>query len=118
MAKNYLSTEEIDQLNRIVTIYLEFAELQATNRRAMTMRDWIGKLDQFLKISEREILTHAGSITAEAARALAEREYEKYQHLLDAQPSPVERHFEEAVKKAKLLAQPEKKPDKNQKEGK
>jgi len=110
IAKNYQSAEEIDQLNRIVTIYLEFAELQAMNRKTMTMRDWIAKLDQFLQISEREILTHAGTVTAEAARVLAEQECEKYQRLLDAQPSPVEQHFEEAVKKAKLLAQSKKKP--------
>jgi len=99
---------EIDQLNRIVTIYLEFAELQAMNHKPMTMQDWIKKLDQFLQISEREILTHAGSITAEAARLKAENEYEKYQRLLDTQPSPVEQHFDEAVKKAKRLEQPKK----------
>lgn len=112
VAKNYLSAEEIDQLNRIVTIYLEFAELQAMNRKQMTMQDWIKKLDQFLQISEREILTHAGSITAEAARLNAEQEYEKYQRLLDAQASPVEQHFDEAVKKAKQLEQPKKKSGK------
>jgi hypothetical protein len=99
IAKNYLSAEEIDQLNRIVTIYLEFAELQAMNRKPMTMQDWIKKLDQFLQISEREILTHAGTITADAARLKAEHEYEKYQHLVDTQPSRVEQHFDEAVKK-------------------
>jgi hypothetical protein len=118
IAKNYLSAEEIDQLNRIVTIFLEFAELQALNHKPMTMGDWITKLDQFLQISERDILTHAGSITAEAARALAEKEYEKYQRLLDAQPSPVEQHFEEAVKKAKFLLQPKKKVGRNPEEAK
>lgn len=111
IAKNYLSTAEIDQLNRIVTIYLEFAELQALSRKAMTMQDWIKKLDQFLQVSEREILTHAGTITAEAARLKAEQEYEKYQRLIDTQPSPVEQHFEEAVQKAKKLAQPKKMPE-------
>lgn len=118
IAKNYLSAEEIDQLNRIVTIYLEFAELQAMNRKPMTMQDWIKKLDQFLQISEREILTHAGSITAEAARLKAEQEYEKYQRLLDAQPSSVEQHFDEAVKKAKQLEQSKKKMGKKGEDGK
>lgn len=118
IAKNYLSAEEIDQLNRIVTIYLEFAELQAMNRKPMTMQDWIKKLDQLLQISEREILTHAGSITAEAARLKAEQEYEKYQRLLDTQPSPVEQHFDEAVKKAKQLEQPKKKAGRKQEDGK
>ena len=108
VAKNYLSSREIEQLNLIVSLYLDFAALQATNRRAMTMRDWIAKLDQFLQLSERDILTHAGTITAEAARLKAEQEYEKYQRLLDTQPSPVEQHFDEAVKKAKQLEQAEK----------
>ena len=108
IAKNYLSAEELNQLNLIVAAYLDFAALQATNQRPMYMRDWITKLDQFIQLSEREILTHTGKITAEAARALAEQEYEKYRHTLDTQPSPVEVHFDEAVKKAKQLAQPKK----------
>ncbi len=105
IAKNYLAPAEIEQLNLIVSLYLDFATLQATNRRPMYMRDWIAKLDQFLQLSEREILTHAGTVTADAARALAEQEYDKYQRQLDAQPSPVEVHFDEAVKKAKQLGQ-------------
>ncbi len=62
IAKNYLQADEIDALNRIVTAYLEFAELQALNRRAMHMADWIAKLDDFLRLSDREILDHAGKI--------------------------------------------------------
>jgi hypothetical protein len=108
VAKNYLNAGEIEQLNLIVSLYLDFATLQATNRRAMSMREWIAKLDQFLQLSERDILTHAGTITAEAARLKAEQEYESYQRLLDTQPSPVEQHFDEAVKKAKQLEQPKK----------
>lgn len=108
-AKNYLAPAEIEQLNLIVSLYLDFATLQATNRKPMYMRDWITKLDQFLQLSEREILTHAGTITAEAARLQAEQEYDKYQRQLDTQPSPVEQHFDEAVKKAKQLEQPKKK---------
>jgi len=105
---------ELNQLNLIVAAHLDFAALQATNQRPMYMRDWIIKLDQFIQLSEREILTHAGKITAEAARAMAEQEYEKYRRTLVAQPSPVEVHFDEAVKKAKQLAQSKKtgkKPD-------
>ncbi len=112
IAKNYLSPEELRQLNLIVAAYLDFAELQASNQRPMYMRDWIKKLDQFIQLSEREILTHAGKITAEAARALAEQEYEKYRRTLDAQPSPVEVHFDEAVKKAKQLKNPARKDGK------
>lgn len=118
IAKNYLTAEELNQLNLIVAAYLDFAALQATNQRPMYMRDWITKLDQFIQLSEREILTHAGKITAEAARALAEQEYVKYRRTLDAQPSPVEVHFDEAVKKAKQLAQPKKKTGKKSEGGK
>ncbi len=67
VAKNYLSAEELDTLNRIVTMYLDFAELQALSRKPMYMKDWIAKLDEFLKVSERDILTHAGMISHEAA---------------------------------------------------
>lgn len=60
VAKNYLTAEELEALNRIVTAYLEFAELQARSRKVMHMGDWIAKLDDFLRLSDREILTHAG----------------------------------------------------------
>jgi len=63
VAKNYLTAEELDTLNRIVTMYLDFAELQALSRRPMYMKDWIAKLDEFLKVSERDILTHAGKVS-------------------------------------------------------
>jgi len=107
IAKNYLSPEELDQLNRIVNLYLEFAELQAMNRKTMKMTDWIDKLDQFLQISDRDILTHAGSISAEAARLKAEAEYEKYRKL--DLPSPVEKHFMEAVDQVKQIEEKQKK---------
>jgi len=103
IAKNYLNQEELEALNRIVTAYLEFAELQAQSRKPMYMRDWIAKLDDFLKLSEREILTHAGRMSHEIAVAKAEAEYEKYhQHRL-SQPSEVEKHFATAVEKIKQL---------------
>ena len=105
IAKNYLSERELDALNRIVTMYLEFAELQALNRKAMTMRDWIAKLDDFLKLSERDILTHAGTISHEQALAKAREEYEKYRLEGLNDSSPVERHFLEAVKELKQLEQ-------------
>ena len=60
IAKNYLNETELQTLNRIVNLYIEFAELQALNRKPMTMRNWIEKLDEFLKISGRELLDHAG----------------------------------------------------------
>lgn len=109
IAKNYLSAKELDTLNRIVNFYLEFAELQALSRRPMYMRDWIAKLDEFLRLSEREILSHAGTISHEAALEKARQEYERYRVLILNEPSLVEQHFEEAVKKSELLVA-EKKP--------
>ena len=73
IAKNYLSPDELNALNRIVTAYLELAEVQALNRQPMYMRDWIAKLDDFLRLSGREILRHAGKISHEQAAEKAER---------------------------------------------
>ena len=70
----------------------------------MTMGDWNAKLDDFMRISEREILTHAGKVSHEAARARAEVEFEKYRRMEDAKPSPVEEHFLEAIEQVKRLA--------------
>ena len=99
IAKNYLDAGELGVLNRIVTVYLEFAELQALRRKVMTMREWITKLDEFLKLSDHELLDHAGKISAEQARAKAELEYDRYRALQDAQPRPVDADFEKAVAK-------------------
>jgi hypothetical protein len=103
IARNYLKAEEIDVLNRMVTAYLELAELQALNRKPMYMRDWAERLDEFLKMTGRDVLSHAGTISHEEALAKAQAEYEKYRqtHLND--PSPVERHFIEAVEEVKHL---------------
>jgi hypothetical protein len=99
IAKNYLNEDELQVLNRIVNLYIEFAELQALDRRPMTMRDWIAKLDEFLKLSGRELLDHAGTISAEMARSKAELEYDKYHDFLDSQPRKVDSDFEETVKR-------------------
>lgn len=99
IAKNYLSFEELDELNRIVNAYLEFAELRARHRKPMYMADWIAKLDEFLRMGEREILNHAGQVSHEVAIAKAELEYEKFRAAQANLPSPVEHHFEQAVKK-------------------
>lgn len=99
VAKNYLDDEELGVLNRIVNAYLEFAELQAQNRKAMTMNDWIAKLDDFLKLSDRELLDHAGKISADAAKAKEAREYEQYRALEDTRSKTVDAHFEQEVKR-------------------
>jgi hypothetical protein len=103
VAKNYLRAEELDVLNRIVTAYLEFAELQARNRKPMYMRDWIVKLDDFLLLSERDILTHAGKISHETAIELAEEQYEQFRLTQLAEATPVEKDFFESIKKIEKL---------------
>ena len=97
VAKNYLTPDELNTLNYIVTLYLDFAELQAQRRKVMTMADWISKLDDFLKLSDHELLDHAGKITAEQAKAKAEMEYTRYRVLTDAQPRPVDADFNKLI---------------------
>ena len=99
VAKNYLTPEELDVLNRIVAAYLEFAELQALNRKPMYMKDWIVKLEDYLRLSDRDILIHVGTVSHEEAVRKAELEFEKYRQQQLALPSPVEKDFEAAVKK-------------------
>jgi hypothetical protein len=106
IAKNYLNEDELQALNRIVNAYLEFAELQALRRKVMTMREWIEKLDEFLKLSDHELLDHAGKISAEQARTKSELEYEHYRTLMDSQPRRVDADFEKAVKELKKLPGP------------
>lgn len=83
IAKNYLNQKELVELNRIVNMYLDYAEMQAARGRAMTMKDWVEKLNAFLKFSEHEILTNAGKISHDVAEALALQEYEKYRVIQD-----------------------------------
>ncbi|MEK7756431.1 MAG: virulence RhuM family protein [Planctomycetota bacterium] len=108
IAKNYLTSEELEALNRIVNAYLEFAELQALNRKPMYMQDWIAKLEDFLRLGDRDILSHAGTISHEQALRKAELEFEKFQVLQLAQPSQVEKDFDEAVKKLPKPRKPRK----------
>lgn len=103
VAKNYLAPEELEGLNRIVSAYLEFAELQALRRRPMHMADWIAKLDEFLRISDREILTHAGKISHEVAAAKAETEFEVFRAKRLAEPTRVDKDFEDAAKRIEGL---------------
>ncbi|GHV70507.1 toxin Fic [Spirochaetia bacterium] len=104
-AKNYLSEDELDTLNRIVTLYLDYAELQAKSKNPMYMKDWITKLDDFMKLSGREILGHAGKISAEAAKSKADTEYGKFKERTQYTLTPVEEHFLQSLEQAekKLL---------------
>lgn len=103
IAKNYLGEQELDGLNRVVNLYLEFAEGQALRRRPMTMAQWIAKLDDFLRISDYEVLAHAGKVSHEAALKRAHAEFDKFRAVLDELPSQVERDFEAAADVAPLV---------------
>lgn len=93
IAKNYLSQEEIATLNRIVSLYLDFAELQAEEHRPMYMKDWIAILDDFLRLSRKDILTHAGHVSAQLAKEKADAEYDKFKERTKNELTPVEIHF-------------------------
>ena len=93
IAKNYLTQEEVKSLNRIVSLYLDFAEMQAEEHRPMYMKDWINILDDFLRISRKDILTHAGKISAKLAKEKADHEYDKFKERTKNNLSPVEIHF-------------------------
>ena len=106
IAKNYLTEGELQVLNRIVTLYIEYAELQALERKPMTMRDWTVKLDDFLRAGGRNLLDHAGTVSAESARAKAEAEYVRYRAALDSQPRAVDADFENAAKQVQKIPPP------------
>ncbi len=93
IAKNYLTHEEVKSLNRIVSLYLDFAEMQAEEHRPMYMKDWINILDDFLHISRKDILTHAGKISAKLAKEKADNEYDKFKERTQNNLSAVEIHF-------------------------
>jgi len=103
VAKNYLDEGELEVLNRIVSLYLEFAEIQALSRRPMYMRNWIAKLDEFLKISDRDILTHSGKVSHEVAMLKADTEFREYERALLAEPTAAERAFEETARRMERL---------------
>lgn len=105
-AKNYLTQDELDVLNRIVMLYLEFAELQATNHVPMYMNDWLSKLDEFLKVSGKEVLSHAGKISAEVAKLKADTEYDRFKERTKNELSPVEQHFLASIEAAQKKLKP------------
>ena len=98
VAKNYLNEKELNILNRITSAYLEFAELQAIRKNPMTMKDWIAKLDDFIKMTGSELLQNAGKISKLEAENKALAEYTKYKETIKNELSEVEKHFLESVK--------------------
>ena len=104
IAKNYLSGKEISALNRVVTMYLDYAELQAENRRPMHMADWVKRLDAFLEFNEQNILTHAGTVSHDLAIEHAEREFSQYrERIRQLEASTPVSDFDKAVEKVQRL---------------
>lgn len=101
ISKNYLNKEELDTLNRIVTMYLDYAELQAKNHRQMFMKDWREKLDAFLQFNNQDILQNAGNITKKVADKLAEEKYEQFSQNRLAYEDAKTGDIDEAIKKLK-----------------
>jgi hypothetical protein len=93
IAKNYLDEKELNLLNRFVTAYLEIAELQALNQNPMYMKDWVARLDDFLKMTGKEILNHSGSISHNQAIEKAKIEYDKCKETIKNELSNVEKDF-------------------------
>jgi hypothetical protein len=108
IAKNYLTEPELAALNNLVEQYLVFAEGQAMRRIPMRMADWIKKLDAFLTLNQRHILTHAGRIPHEKAQAKAELEYDKFKAIASAAARPVDADFECAVEQLQKVPNPKK----------
>jgi len=103
IAKNYLSREEIDALNKIVTAYLDIAEVRALNQEPMYMKDWLETIDDYLKMTRRDILTTKGKVTHQQALEKAHAEYDKYKARPEDVLSPVEIHFIESIKELEKL---------------
>lgn len=111
VAKNYLREGEITELNRIVSMYLDYAEDQARRRKVLYMRDWREKLDAFLQFNQRDILAHAGRVEKAVADKLAEHQYDQFQtRRLAAEAGDNTKAFDEAVKKLAVKKPGRKKP--------
>ena len=104
IAKNYLNDEEIDALNKIVTAYLDIAEVQALNHEPMYMKDWLKTIDDYLKMTRREILTTKGSVSHQQAIEKAHAEYDKFKKKQDDILSPVEKHFIESIDRLEQIS--------------
>ena len=103
VAKNYLSEKELDALNKIVTAYLDIPEVHALNQEPMYMKDWLETIDDYLKMTRRDILTTKGKVTHQQALEKAHTEYEKYKKNQEYVLSPVECHFLESIEELDKL---------------
>ena len=96
-AKNYLNEEELGTLNRLVSAYLDLAELQAMRKKPMYMKDWVARLDDYLRMTDSEVLQNAGKVSHALAEQKAKEEYQKYKQLHSGELSRVEQAFLESV---------------------
>ena len=96
-AKNYLDENELNTLNRLVSAYLDLAELQALRQKPMYMKDWIQRLDEYLKMTDSEVLENAGTVSHALAEQKAKQEYQKYKKLHSGELSPVEEAFLQSI---------------------
>ncbi len=103
IAKNYLTGQELDALNKIVSAYLDIAEVRALAHEPMYMKDWLETIDDYLKMTRRDILAAKGRVTHQQAINKAHTEYEKYRKKQDKMLSPVEQHFIESIKELEAL---------------
>lgn len=101
VAKNYLTKDEISELNILVNMYLDYAELQAKRNRTMTMKDWVEKLDTFLQFNEYDLLKDSGRMRADVAKSFAEKEYDKFRVIQDSEYKSDYERFDEAVDEIK-----------------
>lgn len=105
VAKNYLDEKELDALNKIVTAYLDIAEVHALNQEPMYMKDWLETIDDYLRMTRRDILTTKGRVTHQQALEKAHSEYEKYKRNQEYILSPVECHFLESIGELDKMAE-------------
>ena len=103
IAKNYLTDKELDILNRIVSMYLDYAELQAIEQNSMTMQDWVNELNYFLTMNKKDILKDAEKFSHEVALNHAKKEYNKYKNRIALKPTEVEIHYLESIKDLEMI---------------
>ena len=102
VAKNYLNEEELDTLNHLVSAYLDLAELQAMRRKPMSMKDWNARLDDYLRMTESEVLQNAGKVSHDLAEQKAKEEYQKFKKLQSLELTPIEAAFVASLETSKV----------------
>ena len=102
IAKNYLNEDELDTLNHLVSAYLDLAELQALRRKPMYMRDWIARLDDYLRMTDSEVLQNAGKVSHALAEQKAKEEYHKFKQMQSMELTPVEEAFVASIETSKV----------------